>query len=85
MTSGVFWVCVVLAWVRMCVNVLMIGTWSVVRAFVRAELCLAPNIGEGFFLVPISPPVRFEGVENRNCFFLDGRFCEQHLSERAVL
>ena len=42
------------------------------------------KIRESFFLVPISPPVHFEGVENRN-FFLDGRFCEQHLSERAVL
>ena len=38
------------------------------------------------FLVPVSPPVHFEGVENRNFFFrLDVRFCEQHLSERAVL
>ena len=43
------------------------------------------TVREGFFLVPISPPVHFEGVENRHFFFLDGRFCEQHLSERAVL
>ena len=46
------------------------------------------TIREGFFLVPVSPPVHFEGVENRNFFFwtcdfvnstfLSGRFCEQH-------
>ena len=42
---------------------------------------------EGFFLVPVSPPVHFEGVENRKSFldgrylnsiFQSGRFCEQH-------
>ena len=43
---------------------------------------------EGFFLVPISPPVHFEWVESRHFFFwtgdfvngtfLSGRFCEQH-------
>ena len=48
--------------------------------------CLSGSwLGKAFFLVPISPPVRFEGVENRNFFFLDGRFCEQHLSEREGL
>ena len=39
------------------------------------------------FLVPISPPVRFDGVESHNFFldgrylnsiFLDERFCEYH-------
>ena len=41
--------------------------------------------GEGrLVLVPVSPPVHFEGVENRNIF--SGRaISEQHLSERAVL
>ena len=49
------------------------------------------GIGIGIYLgcksilVPISPPVHFEAVENRNFAFLDWRFCEQHLSERAVL
>ena len=41
------------------------------------------------FFVPVSPPVHFEVVENRNLFLLDGRylnstflsgrFCEQHV------
>ena len=44
--------------------------------------------GRLLFLVPVSPHVHFEGVENRNFFFwtgdfvnstfLSGRFCEQH-------
>ena len=43
---------------------------------------------EGFFLVPVSPPVHCEGIENRQFFFwtgdfvnstfLSGQFCEQH-------
>ena len=57
------------------------------RNLFRADMTLDLETSKGrlFFLVPISPPVHFEGVENRHVFFLDGRFCEQHLSERAVL
>ena len=53
------------------------------QAVILNRMC--DNVRERLFMVPVSPPVCFDGVENRDSFFLDGRFCEQHLSERAVL
>ena len=52
----------------------------------RDAFCTAPRTctKARLFLVPVSPPVHFEGVENRN-FFSGRAISEQHLSERAVL
>ena len=54
----------------------------------KLNISYGHELREGFFLVPVSPPVHFEGVENRifflwtgdfvNSTFLSGRFCEQH-------
>ena len=49
-------------------------------AFERSSKCY--QLGKDF-LVPVSPPVHFEGVENRN--FFGQAISDQDLFERAIL
>ena len=58
---------------------------NTVFARVKSNQFYPHVLKKSFHLDPVSPPVYFEGAKIRNLFFLDGRFCEQHLSEWGVL